>query len=199
LWYDGNAELNTYTLDQNRYRETHPGESVLVQVTEHLDKAKHVKSDQASTEHSVPVMKTNLIERFHTGLYDYSLMTSVFTSTQAPFQTLKVTFSSQDWCGQSFSQLNWKNHEYYISKYSYFESIGDEDYKIGKALLEDEIFNLIRISPKLIPLGTISLIPSFKAQRLMHIPAAAITANITSHVNKDTTEIIIEMPEIKSV
>jgi len=39
-WYQGKAELTSYTLEQARYGEVHPGEAVLVFVTEDFSKSK---------------------------------------------------------------------------------------------------------------------------------------------------------------
>ncbi|HEY0111342.1 MAG TPA: hypothetical protein VGB67_17005, partial [Fibrella sp.] len=44
-WFGGKAELNTYRLDQAQYGASHPGEAVLVFVTEDFRTDKHVKSE----------------------------------------------------------------------------------------------------------------------------------------------------------
>ena len=113
-WYQGKAELTSYELDQARYRDNHPGEVVLIQVTEDFLTDKQVKNDHYKNPNSIPILKTNLMKKFTTGLYDYSIMNSVFTSVDPAYgiKTLKTTFSSQDWCGQSFLQANLRNKQY---------------------------------------------------------------------------------------
>ncbi|MBK9488612.1 MAG: hypothetical protein IPO07_07345 [Haliscomenobacter sp.] len=78
-WFEGKAEISHYTLSQNRYRDVHPGEAVLVFVTEPFLTDKQVKNEKGQLENSTTVLKLNAIQRFTTGIYDYSVMTSVFT------------------------------------------------------------------------------------------------------------------------
>jgi len=161
-WYKGLAEVSVYSLTQNRYKENHSGEAVMIFVTEDFLKDKQVKNDNYTSKFSTPIIKNNQIRRFTTGLYDYSIFTSIFTEAknlENP-QTLKITNSSQDWCGQSFLQLNKIERDYRIRGFSYFENEADSDKKISKNLIVDEIFNMIRIDDKLLPTGDFEAIPS---------------------------------------
>lgn len=187
-WYQGKAEISHYSLTQNRYKDQHPGEAILIFVTEDFLKDEHVKSDQSNNPNAVKVMKTNQIRRFSTGLYDYSIMTSVFTPVdQASYPgSFKVTMSSQDWCGQSFMQLNQSNGQYKVELRSYFESEGDEDFFIKDQLLEDELFNLIRMNPEWLPNGPVQVIPAASYCRLKHIDMKAYQAQATNKNLEDT-------------
>ena len=80
-WYAGKAELNSYELKQSKYGEIRKGEVVLVFVTEPFSLSKQVKLDNPNKagKDNVPVMKLNQIRKFTTGIYDYSIVTSVFT------------------------------------------------------------------------------------------------------------------------
>ena len=169
-WYQGKAEVTRYTLQQHRYRDLHPGEAILIQVTEDFLTDKQVKNDNYQSSNSTGVLKTNLIRRFTTGLYDYSIMTSVFTPTDANRypQTLKATTSTQDWCGQTFMQVNWRDNQYQTQIRSYFENEADEQFAVPYALLEDELFNRIRINPDALPVGNIQILPSLHIARLLH-------------------------------
>ncbi|NIP30395.1 MAG: hypothetical protein GTN59_07495, partial [Candidatus Dadabacteria bacterium] len=60
---------------------------------------------------------------------------------------MKLTFSSQEWCGHAYTQANYRNGKYEFSSYSYFESKGDEKFKLDDVLLEDELFTIIRLAP----------------------------------------------------
>ena len=117
-WQQGKAELNHYELIQNRYRDLHNGEVVLVFVREDFLYEKQVKNDYYLNPNSTPILKTNKLLRFPTGLYDYSLMTSVFTpfDAQAFPQTLKVSHTAQDWCGQGYLQMNRAGNAYKLYK-----------------------------------------------------------------------------------
>ncbi|QHV98622.1 hypothetical protein [Spirosoma endbachense] len=170
-WFTGKAELNSYRLEQAQYGALNPGEAVLIFVTEDFRTDKQVKSETPeSHDKSVPVLKTNISKKFVTGIYDYSLFTSVFTPISNPLfpNTLKVSTSGQEWCGHSYIQLNYRNNGYLVNGKSYFEKEVDEDYTVEKAMLEDELWNRIRINPDKLPTGEIQLIPGTMAARLRH-------------------------------
>ena len=179
-WYQGKAELTSYDLEQARYRDIHQGDAVLIFVTEDFSKKKQVKLDYPSKnpKDAVPILKLNSTRKFNTGIYPYSTMQSIFTPiNQKENQgSLKVSTSSQEWCGHTFMQLNQKGNSYQVQSNSYFESEGDTNSKIEKAWLEDELFNLIRINPKKLPQGKIMMIPSTLFARLNHIDFKAENA-----------------------
>jgi len=182
-WYSGKAEVNAYALEQSRYGETRLGDAVMVFVTEDFSKKKQVKLDNpnASPTDAVSVLKLNFLKKFKTGIYDYSVMQSVFTpvDTRAYPNTLKTTFSSQEWCGHVFSQMNLdQSGNYRLTDFSYFESEGDTDQKLKNAFLEEEIWTRIRINPKNIPTGQVKLIPSQSYARLNHQTIKPASARI---------------------
>lgn len=180
-WYQGKAELSRYQLSYNRYRELHPGEAVLIFVTEDFLADRQVKSEGGKTKKSVPILKLNALERFTTGIYDYSLMTSVFAPValdQYP-HALKVTNSNQDWCGQTWVQINQRNQGFQLSSRSYFENEGDEDFNLPLTWLEQELWTRLRLHPRHLPLGTLSVIPSLPYLRLAHREAKAYPATAT--------------------
>ncbi len=180
-WYQGKGEVNHYKLEQNRYKDIHPGEVVMIFVTEDFLTDKQVKNDTYQDKNSTSVLKMNQIRRFSTGIYDYSMMTSVFTPVDLKNhpQTLKVTLSSQDWCGHTFTQLNYKDNAYQYQLLSYFETEGDVGKRIEPALLEDELFNRIRMNPDLLPTGKIKMLPSTTFSRLKHKAFGQLDAVIT--------------------
>lgn len=182
-WFAGKAELNSYKLEQAQYGVLNPGEAVLIFVTEDFRTDKQVKAETPeSRDKSVPVLKTNISKKFTTGIYDYSLFTSVFTpiSYGQPSlfpNTLKVSTSGQEWCGHSYIQLNYQNNGYQVSGKSYFEKEVDEEYTIEKAILEDELWNRIRLNPNKLPTGEIQVIPGTMTARLRHKPLNPLVAN----------------------
>lgn len=178
-WYQGKAEVTRFALSQNRYKDTHPGEVVLIQVTEDFLVDQQVKNDNYQNPNSVPALKTNLISRFTTGIYDYQMMTSVFNPTDLSTypNAQKVSFSSQDWCGQSFMQLNKNKKGYMLQLRSYFESEGDKEVQITTDLLEDELFNHIRFNPENLQTGNINILPSSTILRLLHKKAETVSAS----------------------
>lgn len=171
-WYTGKAELISYNLKQSRYGEAHDGKAVLIFVTEPFSKKKQVKLDngEAAGEDKQTVLKLNFTKKFVTGIYPYSMMLSAFTPVELNKypNTPKVTMSSQEWCGHVFSQMNLKKNDYEVSSYSYFEQEGDVNFKLDKALLEDEIWNRIRLDYKSLPTGEFDIIPGLFHTRLLH-------------------------------
>jgi len=171
-WYVGKAEITSYELQQARYGERHSGNAVLIFVTEDLSLNKHVKLDNPirDKEDAVKVLKLNFIRKFNTGIYQYSMMDSLFTPINIrdyPY-SLKETLSAHEWCGNWFMQLNLRDDEYRVRLNSYFESEGDREFTLKKAFLEDEIWTRIRIQPSSLPLGDIKIIPAATVARFTH-------------------------------
>ena len=186
-WYQGKAEINTYELKQMRYGSVYEGTATLVFVTEDFSKSKQVKLDYASRdpEDVSKVLKLNFVKKFVTGIYPYSMMNSVFTpvNRQAEKHSLKTTTSVQEWCGHTYLQLNHRKGKYAVRGYSYFESEGDEDFVLEDAILEDELWNLIRINPDLLPEGSFQVIPGSFFSRLRHIPLKVVKAKGSKKVS----------------
>ncbi|TXF91352.1 hypothetical protein FUA23_01250 [Neolewinella aurantiaca] len=195
-WYEGKAEINTYTLEQARYGEIRPGQVTAIFVSEDFLTDKQVKNDEYTNQNSTPVLKTNIIRRFVTGVYDYSIMSSVFTptkTTEAP-HTLKVTTSSQDWCGQTFTQLNYTGGGKWAKQLrSYFEREGDVNEEIKADFLEDELFNRIRFGWEKLPVGEFNIIPNTGYLLMSHQPyrSQKATARLNDYPGNEETETIM--------
>lgn len=193
-WYAGKAEITSYDYTINRYDEPRKGYAVFVFVTEPFSKSKHVKLDDASKagDDEVNILKLNAIQRFQTGIYDYSMMTSLFTPVDlSKFpHSLKYNTTVQDWCGQVFTQLNWKGGNTYTThQYSYFEKEGDKSPDTEGVLLEDEIFTRLRINPASLPTGTIKVIPNLTYTRIRHKPIEGMNAKIEIKEGNNGTKI----------
>jgi len=166
-WYNDEAEISSYRLSQARYGEIHEGFAVLIFVTEHYSPKTQTKPD-SPTRDQKPVLKLNFTKKFNTGIYPYSMMISTFFPFSEGEYSYKVSTSSQEWCGHTYTELlNKKKFELQVS--SYFEG-ESKTVKIEKALLEDDIWSMIRLHPKNLPMGDIVMIPSFFSQRLLHQP-----------------------------
>jgi len=202
-WYAGKAEVSSYELTQARYGELRKGNAVLIFVTEPFSKEKQVKLDnpQRTGDDKVTVMKLNFTKKFETGIYPYSMMLSTFTPVDRynfP-STLKTTMSGQEWCGQVFAQMNLENEKYHVQSFSYFESEGDNKFELENALLEDEIWNMIRLDYTALPTGSVTLIPGLFATRLMHKPLKPMTTE-ASLVEKENEGIYtMEFPNDRTL
>lgn len=180
-WYQGEAEITRYELQQNRYGGIHPGEAIMIFVTEDFLTDKQVKNDFYRNPNSVPILKNNMIRKFTTGIYDYSMMTSVFTPVEAAAypMTLKVSTSSQEWCGHTYMQVNWREDTYLMTLHSYFENEADQKKEAPHAILEDELFNRIRLNPEGLPTGELSILPGTMYLRLTHSDFTPTKADAT--------------------
>ncbi|MBD1262540.1 septum formation inhibitor Maf [Maribacter polysiphoniae] len=165
-WYSGNAEITSYSLEQARYGELREGKAVLIYVTEPFLKDKQVKAEQSGPS-NIPVLKLNSTKKYLTGIYPYSIMSSSFYPVHDNQHAIKVTFSAQEWCGQVFTQLN-NREKYHVTSFSYFEREGDKDITLEKEVLENELWNKIRIDPSGLPLGDFKMIPSMEYVRMSH-------------------------------
>ncbi len=200
-WYQGKAELTSYDLQQVRYGETRNGEAVLIFVTEDFSKSKQVKLDDPKTAENdaEKVMKLNFTKKFDTGIYPYSIMTSVFSPIypEHDIHARKVTTSVQEWCGHVFMQINNKNNNYQMQIRSYFESEGDENLNLEKVWLEDELWTLLRLDPGQLPEGEIQMLPATQYLRLRHKDFKSYGATIEKLSADSLQQVKISMPELE--
>ena len=188
-WGRDKAEINRYSLQQARYGSNHTGEAVLIFVTEDFLTDQKVKNETYKNKNSTQVLKLNFNRKFITGIYEYSTMVSVFTPIHAskyPY-TLKVSASSQEWCGHTYSQLVFDQNEYELVSHSYFEKEVFEQYSLDPVLLEDDIMLRLRISPNDLPVGKIQVIPSLLDSRLRHFRLSVESATAEKLPNRDTS------------
>ena len=149
-WYAGNAEITSYEIKQARYGELREGTAVTIFVTEDFLPGAQVKANNPSKE-NIPVLKLNSTKKFLTGIYPYSIMTSTFSPVNSEEHALKVSNSVQEWCGHVYAQLNNKK-QFEVTAHSYFEGEADQNMKLPKTWLENELWNLIRINPNELPI-----------------------------------------------
>ena len=174
-WFDGFAEISSYELTQSRYGQQRIGKAVLIFVTEDFLAKEQVKANQKSKT-TIPVLKSNRTKNFLTGIYPYSIMSSSFSSLRKKHPLIKTVASIQEWCGQSYLQLNAREKENTLISHSYFEGEADQNLTLPKTISEDELWNLIRFNPKNLPVGEFYLLPSLEIIRLNHIEPKAVKA-----------------------
>lgn len=150
----GIAEVSSYRIAQPRYGELRHGKTVLVFVTEDMNKKTRIKIEDYRVPQSEYVKVLKLIKNlsFNTGIYDYQVQTSSFLAIDdsrdfTKFSPLKFSISAHEWCGNFFAQLiPHKNFTDFIM-HSYFEKEGDQGVKIPTdegSLYEDALWVLIR-------------------------------------------------------
>lgn len=194
-WHAGKAEISTYKLSQNRYGELRNGVATLIFVTESFLAEEQVKADN-NKPGNIPVLKLNSIKKFNTGIYPYSIMQSTFSPLRTKANALKSTASIQEWCGQTYIQVNSKNN-LQIESRSYFASEGDQNIKLPQIITENEIWNLIRLSGvEELPVGTFKILPALEFIRLKHIPIKPYEAIAEVKKGKLITY-TLKIPELK--
>ncbi len=185
VWRDGKAELGGYRLTISRYGHPRTGQAVLIYVTEPFSASKHVKLDDPARapRDVLDVLKLNLVRKFQTGIYDYATMVSVFART-SDFAPVKVAFSSQEWCGQVYEELDVRGARMSQHVASYFEgesAVASLAVPTG-GVFEDELF--IRLRGLRVPFlgaGETKRVPFLASpfwRRLAHRPCAWGNATI---------------------
>jgi len=183
-WGDGRAELAGYDLTTPRYGSLRRGTAVTIFVTETFSNALRVKSDPGRHPKSdeFPVMKLNLVQDFPTGIYDYNLMTSAFVALagvngRPAGAPTKVSFSSQEWCGNVFAQLLFDARSVRRAAHSYFDGEADQAGTLPAppdAISEDALLVWARgLAFPLVAPGQaveLPLLRSLRAARLLHQP-----------------------------
>jgi hypothetical protein len=124
--------MAAYDLTTPRYGALRHGTAVVILVTETFSNQARVKADPGHhpKRDEFPVLKLNLVEDFATGIYDYNLLTSAFVAL-APVNgrpagaPTKVSFSAQEWCGHTYTQLLFDHRYARFALHSYFDGEAD--------------------------------------------------------------------------
>lgn len=199
FWFNG-AEINRYDLQQARYGEIHPGHAELIFVTEPFRTDIQVKDESGADDAvSTDVLKLNALRTFNTGIYSYRTMTSTFRPVDLDRfpHALKSTTTIQDWCGQTFQQINRTPTGWRSELFSYFERFGDQAQSHPDAWLEDEVWLLLRLDPSRLPQGPFSVIPGALHNRFNHQPIAVTTAVGNLNSGGDESTYTMVFPDLK--
>ena len=191
-WGDGRAEISSYNVNQSHYGESREGYGVLIFVTEDLNTNTMVKVESPiPSEDLVYVLKLNNVLKFKTGIYDYSIMTSVFSTVEPrlgemPFELQKLSFSSQEWCGHVFEDVYPSVGDIRGNLHSYFEHEGTQRWEIERPHnFESEDHLLIRIRElkgEWLKLGDsveLNVLPSLWKFRVRHEGRKLFNATVT--------------------
>jgi hypothetical protein len=181
-WYRGLAELNRYELQQVRYGEIHPGESVVIFVTEDFLRDKQVKYEFGDGKNKTSILKTHHHRKFWTGVYPYHIHTSAFVPVDLDEPSLKLAFTSTEWCGVVYAQINRNSDGLRSRLHSYFQAEGDQDKQLPAVEMEDALWSRARIDPRKLPTGSFELLPGMHYLRMLHKPVAAypVSASLKS-------------------
>ena len=155
-WSDGLAEVAHYAARRVQYGKPRDYEAVLITVSEDFNRAYFAKAEPPYAGKNLqPVLKLNIVAKYDTENYPYSYLTSVFVDRKDPTALVKLTNSSQEWCGNTFKELkNWVGKAELVY-HSYWDAEGDGalplDWRAGD-LAEDQLpvsLRGLRFSPGL--------------------------------------------------
>ncbi len=188
-WADGKAEISSYEVVQPRYGALRQGYGVMIFVTESLHRQTLIKAESPTPEaDQFYALKLNHILKFPTGIYDYSVMTSVFSQVDGqrhPFELRRISFSAQEWCGHVFDEALFRNGQINGHISSYFASEGRGTYQLKQPdhfASEDHLLIRIReLQGPFMDLGevrAVEMLPSFWQLRQAHKPHAFVAGRI---------------------
>ncbi len=191
-WSDGRAELDGYRVRTPRYGQPRDGHVVLIYVTEEMNKRTLIKDDTGRVPpgDKEVVMKLNHTLTFRTGIYPYSVMTSVFSpvgsdGTREQFAPVKISFTAQEWCGHVYHTLEPTAEAFESEIRSYFSSEGDANTtRVTEpfTLYEDALWIQLRELDGPFEGGgdwSGELVPSMWSARRAHRPLEPVAATIT--------------------
>ncbi len=188
-WGDGRAEMSGYRGVVSRYGELRPAELVQIYVTEPHDRRTWIKDDAVQGPDRVAVLKLNQSLRFQTGVYPYSVMTSVFAPVDSHFderfQPVKISLTAQEWCGHVFAAAWPGPGELQLHTLSYFASEGEATERQAVpegALYEDALLIQLRELDGPFHGGEDwegALVPTLWRARRAHTPLRPSPATIT--------------------
>ncbi len=143
VWDDGRAEVNTYAAHRVQYGKSRSYDAVLIVVKEDFNRKLYVKADPPfEGKPLLPVLKLNQIQNYLTENYPYHFLTSVFVQRYRPQRVVKLTNSSQEWCGNTFKELRAWGPKAELEYRSYFDGQGDGVQSLAMAagdLFEDQL------------------------------------------------------------
>lgn len=195
FWFAG-AEINHYRLSQMRYGEKHPGHAEFIFVTEPFLTEEQVKNENGAAP-STEVLKLNALRTFNTGIYSYRTMSSTFQPIDLKNypHALKSNTTVQDWCGQTFQQLNKTNKGWRGELRSYFQKEGDQNLELPELWIEDELWTRLRLDPQSLPTGRFQLVPGAILSRLNKMPIRPLDAVAALKNRGEQTSYIVHYPE----
>jgi len=131
LWEEGLSEMSYFDAACTLYKKSRHFTRVHLMNRQFMDERRWIKASP-NTRFELPAFKMLIAEQVPTENYNYRFLTSVFLERPS-LQPIKVSLSSQEWCGTTFKILQWtrfqeiepKNWSLDLCSYSYFPDEGD--------------------------------------------------------------------------
>ncbi len=131
IWEDGLSEMSYYDATCRLYDKTRRFTRVHLMNRQYMHPIHHVKAKK-DDEAVLPAFKFVIAEEVPTENYNYRFLTTAFLERPS-LRPMKVSASSQEWCGHTFKILDWERRKEFppkdwsldIACYSYFGDEGD--------------------------------------------------------------------------
>ncbi len=131
LWEDGLSEMCYYDAECVIYGKKRKMTRVHLMNRQVMDERRWVKADEDTT-YELPAFKTVISEEVPTENYNYRFLITAFVERPS-LEPIKVTVSSQEWCGTTYKSLLWSRFQEIapsdwsldLCSFSYFP--GEED------------------------------------------------------------------------
>ena len=125
------------------YSKSRSYEATLITVKEDFDPKLYVKADNPLQGQPHPVvLKLNIAASIPTENYTYHFLTSLFVNRENPSRLIKLTMGSQEWCGNTFKEVQHWDRVATLRYFSYFDGEGDGSFSLPLGpddLLEDQV------------------------------------------------------------
>ena len=212
-WGDGRAEIATYEGKIDRYGALRDVRKILIYVTEPMNRQNWIKDDSATGDNRINVLKLNHLTEFQTGIYEYSVMKSIFSPVakwkRRRFQPVKLNMTSQDWCGHLYHGLWIGRTKYREVLHSYFASEGDRERRRSieeGTVFQDALWTQLRELDGKFNGGkdwSGQLIPRLWDSRTNHEPLESVSAEIVrkeyTFDGRDVTRFILTYGDTKVI
>ena len=164
IWDEGLSEMSYYDATDTVYGSQRHYTRVHLFNRQWMDPVTGVKTEPTSPG-AVPAFKFLMAEQIPTENYNYRYLATLFLRL-SDLTPLKMTSSSQEWCGQTFKHLRWTEDRLDVQSFSYFPDEGDRTYQRGAdAVPFESLFVLVR---NVVASGRgqhLQLLPSMRSNR----------------------------------
>ncbi len=131
IWEDGLSEMSYYDATCVLYDKKRSYTRVHLMNRQFMSTIHYIKAME-DTPDPAPALKFVISEEIPTENYNYRFLTTAFLERPS-LRPIKVSVTSQEWCGHTFKQLTWERRKEFaadkwsldISCYSYFPDEGD--------------------------------------------------------------------------
>lgn len=147
LWDDGQAEVATYDASTVVYGKPRAHTLRLITVYEDFNREYYAKADWPYGQKPIlPVIKQIQTTTIPTANYDYHFLTAVFVDRDDFGRTVKLTTTSQDWCGTTSKTFELWGEKPRMIYTSYWDGEGNGTRELGSNIddyfEEDLLLNL---------------------------------------------------------